>query len=271
LTKTNPIKTVLISGAGRGLGKAIAEAYHKAGFRVIATDFDEDLLKENKGKDDYLTLSMDVSSEEDVRRCAGELKKEVERIEVLVSNAGVFDFYPMSEAGADKLKKMFDVNVFGLTNLTKYFLPYLERSSGRLIVISSESYKVPSPFQPYSVSKQALEKVYDSIKIELHTKGITSILIRPGAMQTKILDDTISFTKNIDNSRFEKEFSAFVEAVPKYINKVASPEQVANKVLLAGTTHKPGDVYHVNHNPLVSLLTMLPARWKKYVVRKSLE
>jgi NAD(P)-dependent dehydrogenase (short-subunit alcohol dehydrogenase family) len=270
LIKTKPIKTILITGAGRGLGKATAEAYHKAGFRVIATDFNEDLLKEQKGLDRYMVLKMNVASEEDVRQCAAELEKKVELIDIVVSNAGVFDFYPMSEAGADKLKKMFDVNVFGLANLTKYFLAFLERSAGRLIVISSESFKVPSPFQPYSVSKQALEKVYDSIKIELHTKGITSILIRPGAIQTKILDDTVSFSKKMENSRYVKEFDAFIGAVPKYINKIASPEDVAKTVFVAGTTRNPKPVYHVNHNPLVSLLTMLPARLKKYLVSRSL-
>jgi NAD(P)-dependent dehydrogenase (short-subunit alcohol dehydrogenase family) len=271
LTKQIHIKTVLITGAGRGLGRATAEAYHKAGFMVLATDNNPELLADLENKDRYITFTMDVSSEEYIRVCAEKTTKLFGHLDVLISNAGIFDFYPVSEAGSEKLKKIFDVNVLGLTNLTKYFLPLLSKSKGRLIVISSESYKVPSPFQPYSVSKQALESVYKAIKIELSLLGVKSILIRPGAMQTKILEDTIQFNKSDNESQFNDEFSSFVEAVPKYIGKISSPEKVAEIVLQAGIIKKPKSIYHINHNPLVSILSSLPSGLKNRVVKRSLK
>jgi NAD(P)-dependent dehydrogenase (short-subunit alcohol dehydrogenase family) len=189
-------KVVLITGAGRGLGRAIAEAFYNDGFDVIATDIDLGLFSDIKDKEHFTCIKLDVTSENDVRHCAEIVSGKFGKLDVLISNAGIVDFYPVSEAGSERLKKIFDVNVFGLPDLTKYFLPLLINSSGRLIVISSESYKVPSPFQPYAVSKQALESLYKAIKIELSVKGVRSILIRPGAIKTRILDDTIPFFKN---------------------------------------------------------------------------
>ena len=264
-------KTVLISGAGRGLGRAIAESYHQAGFYVIATDINPELISDFSGKENFLALPLNVTSEPDVKIFAEKLNKKLTHLDVLISNAGIFDFFPVSESGAEKIKKIFDVNVFGLTNLTKYFLPLLAKASGRLIVISSESYKVPSPFQPYSVSKQALESVFKAIKIELSLKGIKSILIRPGAMQTQILDDTIYFKNFNENSLYKTEFENFVKSVPKYIGKISTPEEVAKVVLKAGTATKPKAVYHINHNPLVTVLSYLPASIKNFVIRKSLK
>ena len=191
-------------------------------------------------------------------------------MDIVISNAGIFDFYPVSESGIDKLNRIFAVNVLSLTNLTKYFLAQSVESARRLIVIGSESYKVPSPFQPYSVSKQALESVYKAIKIELALKGIQSVLIRPGAMQTRILEDTVNFDDFDEGSAFKTEFRKFVESVPKYIRKIVTPEKVAAVVLKAGTARKPKSVYHINHNPMVSILSNLPANLKNYVIRKNL-
>ena len=264
------MKTVLITGAGRGLGRAIANAFHDEGFEVIATDIDTKVFSNIKDKERFTCLKLDVTSEIDMRHCSAYLEEKFKQIDVVISNAGVFNFYPVSEAGSDKLKKIFDVNILGLANLTKYFLPLLSRPQSRLVVIGSESYKVPSPFQPYSVSKQMLESLYKSIKIELSLIGVKSILIRPGAMQTKILDDTIHFNKHLNNSQFKKEFEGFIDTVPKYISNIVNPEKVAKIVLKAATSKRPKSVYHINHNPIVSLLAILPTRLKNIIIKKGL-
>ena len=264
-------KLVLITGAGRGLGRAIAEAFYQDGFDVIATDIDLGLFSDIKDKEHFTCIKLDVTSESDTRHCADIVAEKFGKLDVLISNAGIVDFYPVSEAGSERLKKIFDVNVFGLPELTKYFLPLLLNSGGRLIVISSESYKVPSPFQPYAVSKQALESVYKSIKIELSLKGVRSILIRPGAIQTQLIDDTIHFSKTIENSFYKNEFSNFIDSISKYIGKISTAEDVAKVVLKAAIDKHPRRVYNINHNPLVSLLSHLPEKLKNFAIRISLK
>ena len=129
---------------------------------------------------------------------------------------------------------------------------------------------MPAPFQPYAVSKQALESLYQAIKNELSIKGINSILIRPGAIQTHIMDQTLQFHDKLKETQFKKEFAKFTKTVPSYINRISSPQQVADIVLKAGTKSKPKQVYSINHNPLVTLLSLLPARFKNYIIQKSL-
>jgi NAD(P)-dependent dehydrogenase (short-subunit alcohol dehydrogenase family) len=231
-------KVVLITGAGRGLGRATAEVYHNAGFDVIATDVDLELLADKSTFPGYTCLQLDVTSENDMARCARLVEGKFGKIDFLVSNAGIVDFYPVSEAGADKLKKILDVNLLGLANLAKYFTPLLTNSTGRLIVIGSESYKVPAPFQPYALSKKALEALYECIKIELSLKDVKCVLIRPGAMQTGIIDKTINMRNVDDSSAFGKEFSNFKKSVPGFITKISQPSEIAKLVLKAGTINK---------------------------------
>lgn len=264
------MKTVLITGAGRGLGRATAYKYHESGYQVIATDIDLSALSDIQGIERYTCLNLDVTSEKSVNNCATFINGQFGSLDIMISNAGLFDFYPVSEAGSEKLKEIFEVNVFGLTNLTRYFLPLLSKLKGRLIVISSESHKVPSPFQPYAVSKQALESIYMAIKIEVSLKGVKCILIRPGAIQTGILDQTIGFNSHIKNSQFEKQFKRFIQAVPRYVNNISSPEEVAEIVLKAGSVKNPKSIYRINHNPLVSLLALLPNKIKEKIVLKTL-
>lgn len=264
-------KTVFITGAGRGLGKATANAFLEAGFFVIATDIDPGLLTDFSGRDNVLTLPLDVTSESETEHCAKGIEERFENLDIVISNAGIFDFYPVSEAGSEKIRKIFDVNVFALANLTKYFLPLLEKSKGRIIVISSESYKVPSPFQPYAVSKQALESVYNAIKLELTVTNVKCVLIRPGAIRTKILSDTIGFSTENGVGLFQQEFKNFVKSVPKYIGKISDPSTVAQLIRKAALAKHPKAVYSINHNPLVSLLSHLPKKLKNDVIRKSLK
>ena len=235
---------------------------------MLASDIDKRLLDDLQDRNHVEVFEMDVTNDLEVSQTALQISRLTEKIDILVSNAGIFDFFPISEAGSEKLGRIFAVNTLALPTLTKHFLPLLE--GGRLIVISSESYKVPSPFQPYAVSKQALEAIYRAMKPELALMGIRCILIRPGAMKTQILEATLNYNVTPEGSRFRKAFDKFLSAVPKYIGRVVTPEVVARTVFKAGTVRNPRSIYHVNHNPLVSVLSALPARWQGLVVQKTL-
>jgi NAD(P)-dependent dehydrogenase (short-subunit alcohol dehydrogenase family) len=263
-------KVVLVTGAARGLGNAISEIFHKHDFDVIATDITEEADFHITHNSSVTSLKLNVTSEKDAAKCAEFVKEKYGKLDILISNAGVFDFYPISEAGSDRLKQILSVNLLGLANLTKHFLPLLNNSKGRLIVIGSESYKVPAPFQPYAVSKQTLESLFNAISIELSLKGIKSILIRPGAINTNILDKTLHFKKSSEETLFKKEFDKFVRIVPSYINKVSSAQMVAQVVYKSAMVKKPKKVYSINHNPLVTILSLVPRRIRNYILHKSL-
>lgn len=263
-------KTVLITGAAGGLGRAVSQAFLKNGFFVIETDIsfaeNETLTRQNG----VLKLNADISSDKSMKNCAALVREHVQNIDIIVNNAGIFDFFSLSESGKQGLQRIFDVNFYGLANTVKYFLPMLIKSNGRLITISSESYKIPAPFQPYAVSKQALEKLHFGISQELMLKGISTVLIRPGAIQTNILSETINFKPAILGSIFDDEFQKFTGSVSKYIAKVSSPEKVAELVFKAASLKNPKKIYKINHNPWVGLLSALPSRVQDWAIRRQL-
>lgn len=264
-------KTVLITGAGGGLGMAISKIFFQNGYQVVETDISFKEGGNPKANNGFLKIHTDVASESSLEKCADIVKKEFGGIDILISNAGVFDFFPLSNSGGDELKRIFDVNFFGLSNTIKYFLPMLAKSKGRLVTISSESYKIPAPFQPYAVSKQALEKLHFAISQELMLKAISTVLIRPGAIQTSIMDETVNFSPKNSGSLFEEEFKKFTGSVPKYIGKVNPPDEVAQLVFKAATAKKPKRVYKINHNPWVTLLSALPKRLQDWSIKRQLK
>jgi dTDP-4-dehydrorhamnose reductase len=79
------------------------------------------------------------------------------------------------------------------------------------------------------------------------------------------------FSKTVENSFFKKEFGNFIDSISKYIGKISTAEDVAKVVLKAGIDKHPKWVYNINHNPLVSLLSLLPAKLKDFSIRKSLK
>ena len=264
-------KSVLITGAAGGLGKALSKAFLQKDFLVVEVDlsFAED---ENISiKNGVLRLKSDVSSEESMEKCAVLVGNQLDSLDIVISNAAIFDFYSLSESGINGLKRIFDVNFFGFANTAKYFLPFLVKSKGRLVTISSESYKIPAPFQPYAVSKQSLEKLHFGVSQELMLKGISSVLIRPGAIQTNIMDETLNFHTNNMDSLFKEEFKKFIATVPKYIGKVNQPDEVAKVIFKAATSKKPKRVYKINHNPWVTLLSVLPKNIQDWSIKQQLK
>lgn len=264
-------KTVVITGAGGGLGKQISKIFFQNGYQVVETDISFEDEANPKAKNGLLKINTDVASESSLEKCALIIKKEFGDIDILINNAGIFDFYSLSECGGDKLKRIFEVNFFGLSNTVKYFLPLLAKSKGRLVTISSESYKIPAPFQPYAVSKQALEKLHFGISQELMLKGISTVLIRPGAIQTNIMDETVNFRPKNSGSLFEEEFRKFTYSVPKYIGKIKAPDEVAKLVFKAATAKNPKRVYKINHNPWVTLLSALPKKMQDWSIERQLK
>lgn len=91
-------RCVLVTGAGQGIGRAIANKFHAEGFHVVATDFNPELLEDLTNVDGYTTAKQDVSSSEDALALADKIQNELGRLDVIVNNAGVMDFYPVVEA-----------------------------------------------------------------------------------------------------------------------------------------------------------------------------
>jgi NAD(P)-dependent dehydrogenase (short-subunit alcohol dehydrogenase family) len=142
---------VLVTGAGRGLGRAIANLFHDNGYHVVATDYDEGLLADLAGQDGYTTSALDVTRDEAADNVAAMIKADIGHLDVIVTvNA-------------------FEINTFGALRTIRACLDLLIESKGRVVNISSESAPLRTPFQSYASSKMALEALTDAMRREVCT------------------------------------------------------------------------------------------------------
>lgn len=187
--KRQPDDVVLITGCGSGIGKALAKAFHRQGFRVCAT------ARRLQTMDDLSrlgiqTLSLDVTQAEDIQRVLDQLAASGLTVTMLVNNAGYGAMGPLLDLSAVEWQKQFDVNVFAPMALTRAALPgMIKRRSGTIVNISSVSGVMPTPFAgAYCASKAALNAASDSLRMELRPLGIHVVTVQPGGIQSSFGD-----------------------------------------------------------------------------------
>ena len=110
--------SVLVTGAGGGLGRAIVDYFHDKGYHIVATDYDPSLLSDLEGKAGITTAKLDVTKVEDARNVAQMVTNELGRLDVIVNNAGVDVFCPITEAPPEKTINGFMIN-HGETGLSR--------------------------------------------------------------------------------------------------------------------------------------------------------
>ena len=151
------------------------------------------------------------------------------------------------------------VNFHANVSLVNSLLRPLVKRQGRVIIVSSESYKIQAMFQPYMISKAALEAYARVAWQELALKGVWLSVIRPGAFSTPLLNWMHREEIKVPGSMFQIEFAASVKQSKKMVGRITTPEKVAGTILRAATSRRPKRVYRVNNNPMLSLITLLPS------------
>jgi len=186
-------KSVLITGATDGLGKAAALLLAAAGYRVFAAG----RSAEKRAQLDTLarektlpleSLVLDVCDDTSVEAAVGAVLGKAPAIDVLINNAGVNYTASVEDLTMQDWRAQFETNFFGVLRVTRAVLPHMrERRSGRILMMSSLSGLVTPPTQgAYSSSKHALEGLSNALRMELYPFGIDVVLIEPGYIITGI-------------------------------------------------------------------------------------
>lgn len=252
-------KLVFISGAAGGLGKVLVKEYANRGFQVIAADIETSELSIFRGLDNVVTKNLDVTNLEQVKSLARDLQIDKRGLDVLVCLAGIYNTYPVTEADPYLLKKIMAVNLLGAVSIVQCFLKPLIRNEGRVIVISSESYKIQALFQPYMISKAGLEAYCRVARQELALKGVKLVVIRPGAIHTPMLNWMKSTGDTGIYPVFSHELKKSWDQSIKMVGNISRPEEVTRKIIKASLVSKPKRIYRVNNNALLTLISLLPA------------
>lgn len=232
-------KTVLITAAGQGIGRATALAFAAAGARVHATDINTDALATLAAESEISTHKLNVLEDEAVKA----LVAEIGAVDVLFNCAGIVHNGSVLEMKDTDLEFAFDLNVKAMIRTIRAVLPgMLERKDGSIINMSSvaSSIKgVPNRFA-YGVTKAAVIGLTKSVAADYVTQGVRCNCICPGTVESPSLQDRMRAQGDYDTAR-----AAFIARQP--MGRLGTPEEIADlAVYLAGATYTSGQAYAID-------------------------
>jgi NAD(P)-dependent dehydrogenase (short-subunit alcohol dehydrogenase family) len=205
----DPSGVAVVTGASRGIGRAVAVDLARAGFDVVATMRDpragaglSDEVGDTTGSIRVQRLDVDDPS-------SIELPSD---LRVLVNNAGIErDYLPVEHVPMDQWRDVFETNVFGLVEVTRRAIPILRANGGGVLCsITSSSILVPVPFYAvYRASKAAISALDDTLRVELAPFGIRVVEIMPGPVESDMLYDSDRMSEAAEHD----EYRAMAEAV----------------------------------------------------------
>jgi short-subunit dehydrogenase len=275
---TNP--SVLITGSSSGIGLATALEMRDRGWTVFATARKAEDL-ESLASHQITPIELDVSNSDSIRQAAETVRTKTEgKLSALVNNAGYGQPGALEDLTRDQMRQQFEVNIFGLLELTNLLLPdMIQQGHGRIVHVSSVVGRIALPFMGiYSASKFAVEALADVQRVELDGTGIKVSLVEPGPIRTKFSKNAVAASnRHLErgSSRFQglyaHELTLREESeAPKPFS--LPPEAVARKIAHALTAKHPRTRYHVTLPAHLGafLSRFAPDRFIDYVLTKEL-
>ena len=279
------MRSVLVTGVSTGIGKAIAEELLNNEFIVIGS-----VRKESDGEDlkkrfeeNFYPVKFDVTKKQEIQKAKVEVEKILadrkSYLSCVINNAGIALGGPVRYLDVDIFRKQFEVNFFGLIEVTKTFLDLLidhnsYKMKNKIINIGSISGKRSYPFVgPYTASKHALEGFTDALRRELLIHDVDVVLIQPGPIRTPIWDKA---PKIEDNPFLKTEYEIPLRKFNKGYIKLGvdgySPTIIGNKIVEVMNTNKPRTRYVITPKIFKNYLIpgFLPDRWVDRLTGKML-
>ena len=279
------MRSILITGVSTGIGRAIAEELLNSDFIVIGSVRnlkDADNLKE-KYKGSFFPVKFDVTKKEEIEKSKIEIEKILTEnnsyLSCVINNAGIALGGPIRYLDVDIFRKQFEVNLFGLIEVTKSFLDLLidsnnHKMKNKIINIGSISGKRSYPFVgPYTASKHALEGLTDALRRELLIHDIDVVLIQPGPIRTPIWDKAPDIEDNpFLNTEYEIPLRKFNKGYIKLGVNGFSPDIIGKKIVDVMNTNKPKTRYVITPKIFKNYLIpgFLPDRWVDRLTGKML-
>ena len=262
-------RSVLITGANGGMGKATVNALRDQGYRVFALD------KVTCGEvENVVYIETDITDERSVKSAFEKVCEVTDELYAVIHFAGIYMLDSLVEMDSADFERIFKINLGGAFLVNKTFLPLLREGSRILITTSELAPLDPLPFTGiYAVTKSALDKYAFSLRMELQLKKICVSVLRAGAVSTGMLGvSTDALDRFCENTALyscnAKRFKRIVDSVEA---KSVSPDKIADKVSRILKKRAPRFAYSVNRNPLLLLLNALPNRMQLFIIKQILK
>ena len=259
------MRSVLITGAYGGMGRATARLLAERGFRVFALDLHSYGEEEN-----IIPIEADVTSEESILAAKERVSTMCDGLFAIIHFAGVYMLDSLAEMEDSAFCRIFDINLRGAYLVNKSFLPLLSRGSRILITTSELAPLDPLPFTGiYAVTKAALDKYAFSLAMELQLLGISVSVLRAGAVKTDMLGaSTAALDRFCEKTAlYACNAARFKQIVLRVEARCVPPERIAKKAAAILAARHPRFAYAKNRNPLLLLLNLLPRRLQLFAIR----
>ncbi len=218
-------KSVLVTGAGSGIGKACVEAFAESGAHVIAVDINLDSLSELKKSHKIEIVEADLTNPE--KAFPNQLD-----IDILINNAGIQHISPIENFSMEKADKMLALMLRTPFYLIQKSLPTMyQRKWGRIIGLSSIHGHVASPFKSvYVMAKHGMEGLHKTLALEAGEHGVTANTIAPAYVRTNLVEKQINDQALANNLRPDQVVNEIMLA-PAAIKRLIEPEEIASMAL----------------------------------------
>lgn len=230
-------KTVFITGASSGIGRATALLFQQKGWTVIATMRNPEKAPELAKLENVYCLKLDVTDSASIAQAVTQTLQQFGAIAVLVNNAGYALTGAFEACTPAEIRRQFETNVFGLMEVTRSLLPqFRAQQSGVIVNVASMGGRLAFPlYSPYHGTKWAVEGFSESLQYELAPFNIRVKIIEPGVIKTDFYDRSATVAKQSDLNAYD----ALSEKVLPRINQASQmgekPEKVAQVIYQAAT------------------------------------
>lgn len=259
------MKRVIVTGAAGGIGYSVIDYLKDQGFFVYALD-----IKEIKPMANVKSFVCDLTKKQEIEKVFQTIKDEG-KIDAIIHLSGIYYMDSLIEIDEQKLKAIFDINFFSVYLVNKIFIDIVNKK-GKIVIISSEVAPLdPLPFNGiYSLTKNTLENYALSLRQELNLLDINVVVVRPGAINTGMIQESLKNVERIEKEsiHYKENAKMFTSIVKRNESKTIEPIKVAiliKKILLK---KHPKLLYSINLNFKLKLLSALPKKMQLSIIKK---
>ncbi|MDN5795320.1 MAG: SDR family oxidoreductase [Intrasporangium sp.] len=231
-------RTALVTGAGRGIGRAIAQRLSGQGLRVALTARTGEQLEQTAAAcpGPTLVVPADLTDPSGVETVFGAVEQEWGAIEVLVANAGAGVSAPLAKTTDEQWRQMLDLNLTAPFRCLRRAVPSMvEHGYGRIVVVASVAAKVGEPYiSAYTAAKHGVLGLVRSAAAELARSGVTVNALCPGYVDTPMTDGTVAGISDLTGRSAEEARAVLERKQP--IGRLVGPDEVADAAWLCVTT-----------------------------------
>jgi NAD(P)-dependent dehydrogenase (short-subunit alcohol dehydrogenase family) len=276
------VRSVLVTGASTGIGRATALRLDGSGWKVFAglrKEKDADGLRA-EASPNLVPVILDVTEPEQIAAAAERIDRESDGgLQGLVNNAGVAVPGPLETIPLDDLRHQLEVNLVAYVAVTQAMLPQIRRAEGRVVFLASIGGRIAFPFGgPYHASKFATEAIGDVFRQELRPWGIEVAIIEPGSIDTPIWErgqekaDEVEAKSPQTNLLYGAAIDRFRKVIEETAERGIPPEKVAKAIAHALESKRPKTRYLVGLDAKIQarIQPLIPTRLFDRIVARQL-